>query len=138
MIELLIITLGVSACLSIIYLKPVTTIQVRAQVIESELVLTNYLNYKPSKYNETFSLLLNQFSDLFNKDSYLFNESVRVIKLLNNNNHFIVYANISNNELLIYDQQASVCLTQAQLSTYEFTNGRLVYGSWKREADLKC
>ncbi len=135
MVELLIIVLGVSACLTLVLsVRTNSTEPISAQRLESESVLASYLEYKPGLYNESFAFLLENHPLLFSKDSYLFNESVRVIRLLNNNNHFIVYANISNNELVIYDQQASVCLAQAQLANYQ----GVIYGSWTGEAGLKC
>ena len=129
-IELLIISIGVSIAITMILMQRSINIEsIRQSGIESEETLINYLNYRPEKYNESFSILIQSPAD-FSNGSYLFNESIRVIELLNNNNSFILYTN----KLNVYNKQETVCLKKARLAAYK----GVTYGSWKGEAPLKC
>lgn len=139
LIEVLILCVGVSVCLSfLLYNNFFSVEELRSDRIESEEVLLSYLNYKPIFYNESFSFLIKVLdSSFFSEGSLLFNESVRVIECLNYNNSFILFVN-SSYSFIIYNKQESVCLSDAQLASYEFDGVKIVYGSWKGEARLKC
>jgi|GEM_PF-3026245 len=146
LIELLIIAIGVSASLTILLYNNYSSIEsLRSVSLESEEVLINYLNYKPSLYNETNHLLITQQCNnhtFYEIDSYFFNETRRAIEWLNDNNSFIIFINISNNAWKVYNNQETVCLRQARLSKQELRtpcgDGYIIYGSWKGEAPLTC
>ncbi|HLE06979.1 MAG TPA: hypothetical protein VI790_06500 [Candidatus Nanoarchaeia archaeon] len=145
LIELLIVCVSVSVCVSVMLLtKPFSNSGIRALVIESEEVLINYLEYKPSVYNESFYFLFNELcfnESFFERNSYLFNESVRVIEALNGNMSFILYINISTGAV-IYNKQSEVCLESIKVSDIKLKTpcgtGLIVYGSWHGKAPLKC
>lgn len=145
LVELLIVCVSVSVCVSFMLLtKPFSNEGVRALVVESEEVLINYLEYKPSLYNESFYFLTNELcfnGSFFARDSYLFNESVRVIESLNGNISFILYINISTG-FVVYNKQSEVCLEQVKLADIKLSTpcgeGLILYGSWHGLAPVKC
>jgi hypothetical protein len=125
-------------------IKGVELESLRAVRIETEEVLINYLDYK-LMFNESSLFLMSHSCNnesFFEINSEFFNETKRIIESLNNNKSFILFINISNSAWKVYNNQESVCLTQAILSRQEFNTpcgkGEIVYGSWKGEAPIKC
>ncbi len=136
------ITLAVSISLTIILTQNNnSTEEIRANSIEAEETLINYLKYKPAEYNESMSFILKQCPTI-NNESYLFNESKKTIELLNNNNSFILFINNNNSKQEVYNKQPTVCLKNIRLAKTEMntTCGKttITYGQWRGEAPLKC
>lgn len=143
LIELLVIAIGVSACLTLLLLFKNNSIEsISAASIESEELLLNYLNYRFSGYNETMLFLITQ--QCSNQSFYqdFISKTRSVIEYLNNNNSFILFINISNSAWKVYNQQETVCLTEARLSEMVINTpcgtGKIVYGSWTGEAPITC
>jgi len=145
LVELLIIALGASACLTLLLsINPTSTEPIKSQNMETEETLINYLKYKGA-FNETNSFLITSQCNnetFFMQNEPFFNETKRVIESLNNNNSFILFINISTKAWSIYNNQESVCLREAKLARTKLETpcgqGEMIYGSWKGEAPLIC